>query len=523
LNIQVEHLDNHIARLAVTLDAERLLKAKESAARKIGQKVNIPGFRRGKAPYKIVARFVGEAAILEEAVEQLGNELYPQALKESGVNPYGMGSLEDVTTDPTIQLIFTVAKQATVELGGYRTIRLPYEPPSIEDKDVNAALNDLLDSRALVEPATRSAQLGDMIVADVHGEVIHPEHEHDHNHDHAAEGDTPAEANTEGEAEPKTPKSVEERTEPFIDREKQEFLLYTPEQGEDRDPVPGFSAQLVGLGAGESKAFTISFAEDHEDKALAGHAFKFEVTIHEVKARTLPTLNDAFAETVLEGKYKTLLDLRIGVRKDLETAAQREVTRNYSSKVLAEAVKGATVQYPEAMVEDYTSNLLRDLDENLRRQNLSLARLMQIQGKDEAALRKEYRETAVSRLINDVVVKHLLEREAITVTPEALTTRMDEMASRFSSDEEQAKNFRRFLEQNETKTAVAADLLLEGLQERLAAIGRGDDLPEVTLPATAGSAVNEAAGDVAAAAEAAVEASLPSEPSSAGAAEDQNA
>lgn len=247
------------------------------------------------------------------------------------------------------------------------------------------------------------------------------------------------------------------------------------------------------------------------------------MTIHEVKARTLPTLNDAFAETVLEGKYKTLLDLRIGVRKDLETAAQREVTRNYSSKVLAEAVKGATVQYPEAMVEDYTSNLLRDLDENLRRQNLSLARLMQIQGKDEAALRKEYRETAVSRLINDVVVKHLLEREAITVTPEALTTRMDEMASRFSSDEEQAKNFRRFLEQNETKTAVAADLLLEGLQERLAAIGRGDDLPEVTLPATAGSAVNEAAGDVAAAAEAAVEASLPSEPSSAGAAEDQNA
>lgn len=478
LNIQVEHLDNHMARLKVEITQEVLDKAMQSAARRIGQKVNIPGFRRGKAPYGVVLRYVGQGAVLEEALDTLGNDVYASALTQSAIEPYAPGTLEKFDTNPPITLTFTVPKQPRADLGDYRVIRIPYEAPVVEDKMVDEALEDIRAERAVIEPATRPAQLGDMVHGSVYGEMIHPAHEHTHGEE--AEPEKPVDA-PEGEASEKHEEDEHEHeghTETIIDRDDFDFVLY-PKTQEDRDLVPGFADQIVGMSAGDSKSFTIDFPDDHENKSLAGHSFKFDVTVQEVKSRTLPDLNDDLAEKSSEGKFKTLLELRVDVRRELQASMERQTTSQYADKMLAKIIEQAVVSYPEEMVKDYTSRMLQSLDRNLRQQGLTLERLMQVQGKNEEALRADYRENAILQIKRDVVLSEIVEREGLTVSDEAITARIDEMTSRFSEDASQAASFRRMFERPEARVSLVNDLMTEALQQRLTAIGKGDELPEL--------------------------------------------
>ena len=127
MNIQTEQLQNHTARMVVEFDVERLAEAKKKAAQKIGKQVNVPGFRKGKAPYSIIAKYVGEAAIVDEAIELISNDIYKEALTESGLDPYGPGSVDKYDLDPAPKLTFTVPLQPKVDLKGYRDVRLPYQ------------------------------------------------------------------------------------------------------------------------------------------------------------------------------------------------------------------------------------------------------------------------------------------------------------------------------------------------------------------------------------------------------------
>ena len=171
MNIQTEHLDDHTARLTVEIETERLDKAKKQAARKLSKQVNIRGFRKGKVPYKILVNFIGEGPIIEEALESMGKDVYREALDESGVDPYGPGSLEDVDveSDPPV-FTFTVPRQPTVELGDYRAVRLDYEPPVIEEEDVDRAMQHLREQYAEAEESDGPVATGHRVTLDIHSE-----------------------------------------------------------------------------------------------------------------------------------------------------------------------------------------------------------------------------------------------------------------------------------------------------------------------------------------------------------------
>src|SRR5262249_45920333 len=151
LNIQTEHIENHRVRLTVEVAPDRVEKAMQSAARRIAQQVNIPGFRKGKAPYNIVIQKFGERVVLDEALETLGNDTYKEARDETKIEPYAPGSLDNVEDKPTLKLTFTIPKQPEVDLANYREVRLPFEVKEVEDKQVTNNIEAMRDQQALVE------------------------------------------------------------------------------------------------------------------------------------------------------------------------------------------------------------------------------------------------------------------------------------------------------------------------------------------------------------------------------------
>jgi trigger factor len=460
LSTQIEHLDNHTARLIVEVAPERVDKAMHDAARRIAREVNIPGFRKGKAPYNIVLQRIGQKAVLGEAVELLGNEVFREALDEAHIEPYAPGNLENIETEPTMKLTFVVPKQPEADLGSYRDIRLPFEAPEVEDSTVNRAMKSLQERRALVEPASRPAQLGDLVKVYVHGERIHPADEHIH--DEAEEADNEEEGHEEHQ-------EGEGHKDTFIDQDLNVVLT----EGDDEESViPGFSTNLVGLNAGEKKSFSLVFPEDYKDQALARHTFNFDVEMKEVQSRTLPVLNDDFAKQVTENEIDNLLDLRIRVRKDLQDAATREAESKYAEQVLDKVVEQATIKYPEEMVDEYIDDILQSLDRNLRERGLSLDHYKRIEGKDHDTLRAEYRDMAIQRLKRALVLGEIVQREQLDVNDADIDSQIDKMSQQFG---EQAAIFRQMLGRAENRQSVAVDLATNRASRRLIEIARGEN------------------------------------------------
>jgi len=487
LSTQIEHLDNHSARLTVDVTADRVDKAMHRAASRIAKQVNIPGFRKGKAPYNVVLQRFGAAAVMEEAIEELGNEVYREALEEAKIEPYAPGSLENVETEPSMKLVFVVPKQPEVDLGNYRDIRQPLEIPEVEDETVTETMKAMQDREALVETVDRPAQMGDQVKLHVKGDQVHPaderdhdhahEHDHEHDHEHEGEAETKAEGETEspkaeGETEAKAEDATPETfTTPYVDNDITAILT---EDEEKDDVLPGFSAHIVGMKVGDKQSFSLAYPADYKIEGLSRHGFNLEVEIQEVQSRTLPELNDDFAKRVTNNEVDNLLDLRIRVRKDLQEARTRDAESKFADEVLDKVIEQATVKYPEDMVTEYTDDILQSLDRNLRERGLSLEHYKRIENKTDEDLRKDYREAAVKRLTRALALGELINREKLTVSDADVDEQIDKMSEQFG---EQAATFRQMLNRAENKRSIAMDLITNRAFRRLIDIAQGKNPP----------------------------------------------
>lgn len=468
--MQIEHLENHTARLTVDVPEERFAAAMQRAAKRLANKVNIPGFRKGKAPFAVVVNYVGQQAVMDEALEDLGNEIYRESLQTANLQPYTTGSLEDVKTEPSLQLIFSVPKAPEVDLGDYRQVRHEYAPPVITDEQVQEALGALRERHAEETVVERPAQLGDVLIVDIRGEMTHQH------------GEEAAETSAEPPAEPKT---AEEQPETFIDETDFSILLSTDPK---REFMPAFTEQALGVSAGETRTVTLAYPADYENARLAGHTFTITFSVKQIKARQLPELDDAFAKRVSNESLQSLAELTERVRADLEANAKRKADEAYSDIIFQKIVEGATVRYPEAMLEDYIDDVLNELSENLRQRGLSLEMLKQVQGKDDAALRAEYRETALNRLKRSLVMQTLISAEQISVSAAELDAHIEAMLDSIGGvDADQAQTFRRMFKAEANRRDVGLRLVMDRLKERLVAIGRGEapDRADLSMPVAA--------------------------------------
>lgn len=464
MNIQTERLENHTARFTVEVEAEQLEKAMHTAATRLSKQINIPGFRKGKAPYKVVVNYVGAEALLEDAVEVLGNEVYKEALKESQLEPYGPASLENFTADPKPTFKFVVPLQPTVDLGDYRSIRVPFEAPTVEDKAVDDALKTLQEREALIEESHQPVAQGNRVNLKLRGEFLDSKKE---DKDDASEEE--AEEGEDAEVE-------DDDNEPtvFIDRDDMLFLLT-----EDREPAPGFGDALVGANVGESREFEITYPDDEKEfQGMSGRKVKFNATVNKIETVTLPALNDEFAARVTKDEEKplSLLELRMRVREDLQKEAEEKANNEYSSHVLHEIMEKATVAFPEVLVHDQTDHILQRVDADLRQRGLTLQDYMKMTGKTTEDLHQEYRDQAVHTLEHGLVEQELTETEQIAVTNEDVNAEIDRIAAQFG---EQAAAFRQMYNRREMRENLRNQMANRKLMERIAAIAKGEDVPEL--------------------------------------------
>jgi len=438
LKIETQRQEDCTLNLTVEVEEERVQPALKAAARRLAKKYPIAGFRPGKAPYETILRHFGEGAVYEAALEDLGQKVYEEVLEQEQIEPYAPGQLADMQLKPMV-LKFNIPLRPEVTLGDYRALRVPYTPPSIADAAVEEALERLREHQAIIEPVDRPAALGDVTILDVNAFIN--------------EGENPS-----------------------------DFLLADKDVGalleEDAQwPVHGFSAQVVGIRAGESRKFDLPFPEDYPNSSLRGQLGHFEVTCKEVKSRTLPEWSDDLAKEI--GEYESLEDLRAKVREELQTRAEEDAYDAYEQQVVAQLVEQSTVQYPPVILERELDGMLEDFDSRLRQRRLTLDDYLKIEGKTKEQWREENQPRAQERLKRALVLGKVVDMEKLTVSAEEVEEEINRLSGPWGG--ERSAEMRRLLSTDQARGSLALDVLTDKALERLAALARGEDVP---LPGT---------------------------------------
>jgi trigger factor len=465
LKIETEFLEDQQAKLTVEVEAESLEEAKRKAARKIASRTKIPGFRPGKAPYNIVQRHVGEEVLLEEGLEQLVNDLYPQVLEESKLQPYGPGRFEGLTSMDPVTLEFVVPLMAEVELGDYHSLRFPYESPEINEDQVEEVLRNLRERQAVETPVERPVEPGDKVHVRLSATRLE------------AEGDN----------------------DPTLIRERPLAVVIPADNGsdeveEDEWPYPGFSRQLIGLAVGEHKALEYTFPEELDFDTLKGVQAQFEVQVEEIKSRTLPELTDEFAQSV--GEYESLAALRQEIHDSLQKQSLDEYHSEYDDQVVNAAVEQASIKYPPQMLEHEIDEVIEQLEQRLKGQGLDLDTYRKTRSIDEEGLREEARPVAENRLRRSLVLFDIADAENIQVEKEELqseTERTLDAMTRFMSESELKKMSGQNLLPNLVGN-ILAEMRIDRTLERLRTIAKGEFIVD-EQPASEDNGP-EAVGDV---------------------------
>lgn len=443
MNIQTEQLENHTARMVVEFEVERLADAKKKAAQKISKQVNIPGFRKGKAPYNIIAKYVGEAAIIDDAMEIISNDIYKEAITQSGLDPYGPGAVDKYDLDPAPKLTFTVSLQPKVDLKDYRSVRVPYEKKETTDEDVDRSIRSLLLQHAVIEESQKPAALGDRVTMDIHSFVL------------------PAEGS-------------EDEKEEFVHDHDGQFVLNT-----DDEIAPGFNDAIVGAVPGDKREFELTLADD--DAQFPGRKASFEVEIKKVENVTLPALNDDFAARVTEKEEKplTLLELRVRVRENLQRMSEQALDEQYLDKVINAIIDGAEISYPEAVVADQIEDMMRRFDQRLRDQNkLTLRDYLQIARITPEQLYAQYKPSAEISVRRALVMREIARLEKLIVSDDDVAAEQSRMMATFGDDENAQEQARTLFAHPMMQDQMRENLTRDRVLERIIAIGKGE-APEI--------------------------------------------
>lgn len=452
MKIDKQDLAERRVQLTIEVPADRLESALHSAARRIGERTRIPGFRPGKAPYKMIVQKVGEEAVFDEALDKLGQEVYRQALDEAEVEPYAPGSLDEVVSRDPLTLRYTIPLEPEVQLGDYRAIRIPVEEPRVSDEAVDQMVEELRQRHAVMETVPRAAEMTDVVVLDVVGQLA-------------------------SEVDGASGKLLEEKGVPVLVADTTDW------------PIPGIAAHLVGMAAGEETSVDYVFPEDYDNESLRAKAARFLVRCVEVKSRTLPELNDELARQL--GEFTDLMDLKLKVRKSLLEEAARSGDRDYANRAVEDLVAGATYQYPPVMVEEEQKAMLRDLDRRLQAQRLSLTDYLKIEKKTEDDVMKELEPQAVERVKRSLALGKLVELEDLHVEDSEVSAELERVVAPWDS---QAKAVRKAIDNPVGRRSLAMDLLTDKAVQRLVAIARGEAGTPTAPPAQDLQSESTAAG-----------------------------
>lgn len=408
LKIESENLEDHQVKLTVEIEADQFEASKRKAAKKIAKRIKIPGFRPGKAPYQVIQRHVGDEAILEESLEILVKDVYPQIIEQAEIEPYGPGNFENILNYDPLTLEFIVPLMAEVELGEYSDLRFDYDPPEITDQEVEAVEEDFRQRQAVEETVEHTAQEGDHVYIRLSAKRFE-------------------EAEDEG---------VEEGN--LID-ERSTSVIIAAEGAETPSewPFDGFSRELIGMSSGEDKSLVFTYPEDSDFESLQGVTADFSVQVEDVKSRILPELNDEFAQSL--GEYEDLDSLEKDIRDSLEQRSMETYNSEYDDQIIDAIVESSTIKYPPQMLDNEINDVVYQLERRLANQGLDLDLYLKTRDLDEQGLRDEAIPVAESRVKRSLILLEIAQKEEINVSEDELqqeTERTMSSITNFMSESE---------------------------------------------------------------------------------------
>ncbi len=417
--------------LTVELEPEDENPFLDRSYRRTVSRINIPGFRRGKAPRHIVESMIGRTALLQEALDFMVPETLDKVLTDEDVSAFGEPSIEVTDLEP-VSFKATVPLEPTIDLGDYLSLRVETEPVEIGEEQVDDVLSRLQEEQAVWEPVERAAEYGDRLNLDVNGEI-------------------------DGEL--------------VVDDHDVEYI-----PNEDNVlPFPGFAPNLVGLAEDDESEFTVTIPEDYPREQYAGQDVQFKVSVLSVKEKNVPELDDEFAKSVGDG-FDDIEALRSSVRESLTNQAEATARNELEQKSLEALCEAAVVNASQILYERELEAMQADRERMLRQQGLDLPTYLRFMGKSNEEFLEEMRPNAERRLVGGLVLRKLAEVEEIEVSDEDIQTETDrlfELSAGEDAEQENIDNLRQFLDSQSTRDNIRSSLHSRRVLERLTEITQG--------------------------------------------------
>ena len=421
MNCKVEKTEKaNEVKLEITIEAEKFENAMKKVYFQNAKYFNIPGFRKGKAPMNIVEKYYGAQIFYEDAFNEVATEAYDEALAENKIEAVSKPEVDIIQMEKGKDVIFTAIVQTKpeVELGKYKGVEIQKVEYKVEEKDIEHELGHMQEHNSrLITIEDRALENGDISTIDFEGFVDGV----------AFEG---------GKAEGH---ELEIGSGSFI---------------------PGFEDQLVGMKIDEEKDIKVTFPEEYFSKDLAGKEATFKVKLHAIKKKELPELDDEFAKDVSE--FETLAELKASIKEKLEKSNEQRAKYETEEAAIKAVCENSKLDIPSGMIDLEVDNMLKDFEQRLSYQGLKIEQYLNMIGRTEEEMRKEYEPQATEAIKSRLVLEAIINAEKIEASEEEVKAKMEEMANNYGKKVEELsenENLKKYLNDG-IKSEKALDFIV---------------------------------------------------------------
>lgn len=397
MSVSVEKIEKNVVALEVTVDSEKFVQAVNQAAKTLAKKVNVPGFRKGKAPRRMVELHVGKEALYDEALDHLIGPAYAEAVVESGINPVDRPSVDLVQIEEGKDLIFKakVSVKPEVELGEYIGLNLEQDATSVTDEQVLEELKNKQQQHArLLTLDEGKVQKDDAVTFDFEGFIDDV---------------------------------------PFAGGKAENYELIIG----SGTFIPGFEEGLIGAEIGQHVDVNVTFPDEYHSEELEGKLAVFKTYIKKIQRKELSALDDEFAKDVSE--FETLDELKADLRNKLLKQGETKAKEVHLKAIISKVVDNASVEIPEVMFTERIKTMVGDLSRNLAQQGMTLEQYFQFTNSNEEVMQESLRPQAVESVKTNLVLEAIGKAEGIEVTEDEVDEEIQKLGERHKQDAELLK------------------------------------------------------------------------------------
>lgn len=397
MSVKVTKKENSKVELEFVVSKERFNEALDEAFKKNSGKFKIAGFRNGKVPRNVVEKMYGEGVMYDEAFNIVADEEYVKAVTENSLEvvSHPEVDIKAIGKDKDLEFTVVVYVKPEIELKQYKGLEIEKVETEVTDADVEHELGHVQDKNARIVTKDGAVEDGDIAVIDFEGFLDGV----------AFEG---------GKAE------------------KYELGIGS------HTFIPGFEEQIVGMKAEEEKDINVTFPENYGNADLAGKEVIFKIKLHEVKKKELPTIDDEFAKDVSE--FNTLEEYKENLKEKLKTSKEAQAKAEKENKTMEKLVEQVEVELPEPMVDHEIEHMVRDFEQNLAYQGLTLDKYLEILNMSMDDLKAQFRDNAVKSIKMNLAMEYVIKAENIEVTEKDINAKIEELASVYGKEADSFKN-----------------------------------------------------------------------------------